>query len=918
LAAAADARGLAWEDEKRAWEEANAARAKKGEDPLPLPKSLKQARPAPAYQAVLALEIPDVLEGLFDTTGTALAGLSREELRELLRFSQVPTELRSYGVWAARPKQKDAKELVWRTYPDFGYGPLDHKRQEFEFVHNVDQPTAHPDLMVIDDGALRFRHGDPDALWPDFERDAESFLLLKMSRPLCCSKLWTRLRDEKQRLIVVVSARDLQRQDIQINTRLSWEQCAEQTLAALAGNPTGLELSTSAAHVIVTFGSAGALWLETSGDADGGAHLLFDPERLEGEFERDLEGTAYGFQTSFTAAVAHHLMRNLCLAAEAGSQASPLRDPTVVRPALQEGIAAGIMARRDLLRLGHGPISEENPGTPFGGVARTIVKSPAGIAMAKVPQASCDKQGCQWSILGELEPSLVAEADPKAPLTDLGLLTARYGIDALSEVPVLNKGQLHAVDRADIESLRTLERLIQAYEETKVQKRPLCLGVFGPPGAGKSFGVKALAKAVLGPNVPFLEFNLSQFEDPKELIGAFHRVRDEVLKGITPVALWDEFDSKNYFWLQYLLAPMQDGTFQEGQVTHPLGKCIFVFAGGTADTFDTFGVRPPGRGGASNLRGRTPSMRSAQPGRAESLQKEVDRYTEYKLRKGPDFVSRLHGFLNVLGPNQRVGTSCVDNSWPIRRALLMRGFVPALGEKAELDVDPGLLYALLMVPEYKFGARSFERIVTTILGDGKQGHLNRSDLPPQPLLERETSAEDLYRLLEERDAYSHQVDIDALAGEINKRFCAKYKSGQPVFDLLDSDLKASNRGAARRLPAHLAMIGFAIRSASGDEDLSWKRPVEEAIATHLERLARAEHLGWCAERTASGWTYDKVRDDKQKRHPLLVPWKELPLDQRNKDHDIVTWIPDILQTTGYEAVQVLARRTKSSVPSCHR
>jgi len=50
--------------------------------------------------------------------------------------------------------------------------------------------------------------------------------------------------------------------------------------------------------------------------------------------------------------------------------------------------------------------------------------------------------------------------------------------------------------------------------------------------------------------------------------------------------LWDEFDSdlsgESFGWLRHFLAPMQDGTFQQGQMIHPIGKAIFVFAGGTS------------------------------------------------------------------------------------------------------------------------------------------------------------------------------------------------------------------------------------------------------------------------------------------------------------------------------------------------
>ena len=67
-------------------------------------------------------------------------------------------------------------------------------------------------------------------------------------------------------------------------------------------------------------------------------------------------------------------------------------------------------------------------------------------------------------------------------------------------------------------------------------------------------------------------------------------MRDLGLSGKLPLVFWDEFDTalegQPLGWLRYFLAPMQDGAFQDGQITHPIGRAIFVFAGGTAERME--------------------------------------------------------------------------------------------------------------------------------------------------------------------------------------------------------------------------------------------------------------------------------------------------------------------------------------------
>lgn len=871
LCAAADADGLAWDVVNESWKKENTRRQENKKPPLPKPEALESPRPEQAYSTHLELDIDDL-------------------------DKRLPSHLRSYGVWIDKPAGKDSKDRVWRIERDFGYGPTNSQNLKCPYKKNSAKPNGRPILTLIDDGGILFRHGQSEEAWPDF--DKSQYYLLKMSSPLCIGDLWAELEKVKDNLIVVVSAGDLRREHVQINSRLSWEMCTEQTTDALLNDPSARGL-LKAAHVVVTFGSAGALWVtrDTKGNI-ANARLFFDPRSLEGEHARGISGTTYGFQTCMVAGIAHHLM------AQAGNTSSK---PFVNPVAMGKGIAAGLMAKRQMLELGHGPVGSPTPGVPIKQIGGVIARDHGGIACVDISIEHCLPLGRHWTILAQCETSSSAGTSAPAPLKGLANMTARFGPGALSEIPALRLGKLFTVDRTEIESLRALEALIREYEEGKVQKKPLSIGVFGPPGAGKSFGVRALAESILGKDVPFLEFNLSQFKDPSDLIGAFHRVRDAVLKGVTPVAFWDEFDSRQYFWLQYLLAPMQDGAFQEGQITHPIGKCIFIFAGGTSDTMEGFGTHKPDN--VDNEHSNSPeALKREKP--VEMNNAEVEHHQAFKLLKGPDFISRLHGFLNVLGPNRRIGTDFVDVTWPIRRAIMLRGIL-GLKDDEELKIDLGLLDALLSVPIYHNGARSFEKIITALVNGRSHNEISRSALPPMPLLNRETQAEEFYQILKQRDAFKNHPNIEEIAAAIHENYRQSMaEAGQKLspdvdkpYAELSPDKKTANLSAARRIPDHLALIGYVVEPLANDEGDAWKQDLTKTINDHLDRFAMAEHLGWCAERIANGWT-PGVRNDVLKRHPALVPWVELTPADKKKDRDAVLDFPRILRIAKYKAVTV--------------
>ena len=74
-------------------------------------------------------------------------------------------------------------------------------------------------------------------------------------------------------------------------------------------------------------------------------------------------------------------------------------------------------------------------------------------------------------------------------------------------------------------------------------------------------------------------------------------------------------------------------------------------------------------------------------------------------------------------------------------------------------------------------------------------------------------------------------------------------------------------------------------SPEWDDAPEWQRAsavegVEKALAGETpEQL----HQSWCDFKAADGWTYGETKDADQKSHPCLVPYSELPADQRIKD-----------------------------------
>jgi hypothetical protein len=55
-------------------------------------------------------------------------------------------------------------------------------------------------------------------------------------------------------------------------------------------------------------------------------------------------------------------------------------------------------------------------------------------------------------------------------------------------------------------------------------------------------------------------------------------------------------------------------------------------------------------------------------------------------------------------------------------------------------------------------------------------------------------------------------------------------------------------------------------------------------AANPDATPGASHQNWYDEKLADGWSYGPEKDPPNKRHPCMIPFGELPIEQQIKDH----------------------------------
>lgn len=155
-------------------------------------------------------------------------------------------------------------------------------------------------------------------------------------------------------------------------------------------------------------------------------------------------------------------------------------------------------------------------------------------------------------------------------------------------------------------------------------------------------------------------------------------------------------------------------------------------------------------------------------------------------------------------------------------------------------------------------------------------------------------------------APGHRAVLERIAREIHQRYVESARArGETVnenaalvgWDDLPTSLRVSNVDQAAHIERKLRLIGCEVveMGTIGDDER-----VRELADADVERLARAEHERWVADRKRSGWvpSAGPGKDVANQATPHLVGWDDLDEDVRELDREAVRSMPAVLAAAG--------------------
>ncbi len=728
-----------------------------------------------------------------------------------------------------------------------------------------DKPLADENninFFIINDIGKQFRSNEKrfSEILNIFRKNLDAWVILKLNPQFDIDhngftksyKEFITEAENRGKLVIVVNLKDVRLvESATISSQLSWEKTTEELLYHLKYNPE-LHSLCRCKQLVVRLGLEGVLVINDPSKLDhhdAEIELFFDPYSYEDHFLDLNVGNVQGLTIAFIAGLVNAAIRNEKVSVKPVPKSSSILID-------KEAIESGLNLSWHLWMYGYGDEDTPHrlPKTIIDGfksylkhirVENLEAKLKKLEAELEKPNEDSEKLKAELEKMKtELEkPELKSKirfADILSPVKinpsehtenknwtilyanqnarsygEIAYDIVRGDIDSIPlDFPVLKIGHLITVDRQEIESLRSVKNILNEYLNSPQQTSPLSIAVFGPPGSGKSFAVKQLMDDRMERDkIEFLSFNLSQFTDVGQLNSVFHKIRDSSLVGKMPLVFFDEFDcnleKKEFGWIKYFLAPMQDGTFFDGETCHPLGRAIFVFAGGVSWNYKNLYARcknnlDPGKQD-KNIVGQKTSVEYIDTPENKKGQDD-SKIDDSKLR---DFLSRLRGYIDIKGcdpddSENASGRKVIDGLYKIKRGLVLRSLLlekaPQIADGGDISIDRSVLRAFIKVNKYRHGVRSIQAIIEMSKLKGKKS-FEPSSLPADEQLDLHVNAtlfnNHLLRDIHYREA-SHKI-LDILKSR-------EYEKNRRQIGLDNSDIKL--RLFIDQIPKYLKDLKF--------------------------------------------------------------------------------------------------------------
>ncbi len=813
---------------------------------------------------------------------------------------------KAYQIWDKFPKvdDKDSKTDVFRIEQFLGcIKPETEIKQNSNIIDR--KYTGEPNLLVIDDIGLGFCNSDKN--WPKTLKDARlENIILKTSSLPWNTLLWKHLKEKGllDKLTLVISAGLLRSRGALISKALSWDQTIEDIIYEFENGASSQDIA-QCRRVIVVFGDEGVASIigNQQNTDDGKAKLerfLYNPNYLEGDWEAKRRGRIFGTLSIMASAIVRYELST-------DDKPYPLyialsRALKAICEAHEEGAGESGPGKDKFFDIVESEFHPKNDGDDAN----------KGLIYCSTIDHSLLHE-CNYGNQNRIDLLRDSLGNDIEYVYAKAIDVVLHGFEkSLSEIPKVSYGKYLTVDREEIERINAIRNLINSYMHNQKDNRPLSIAVFGAPGSGKNFAIKHLVASLLGEKVREINFNLSQI-DPNgdDLIEAFHKVRDASIESQFPLVFWDEFDTNDLYWLSHFLAPMEESKFYHRGTLHPFGKTIFIFAGGTCPSFEEFSRE-----------------------KYRNDEKNYSKYEEFIKKKGPDFISRLRGYINIKGPNPIGIESCSnaietisdeqykkfaqdDIAYLIRRAIVLRAslqeLIPSIiGKDKIASISTGVIRGFLLAKKYLHGSRSINTIVRMSSVADNQKSFSVSNLPSKELLRLHVTKDFIEEIIE---GELEKPVIDELAREChtywkNQKEAQGWKYGikrddsRKIHNLLvdydDLDEKTKeelNRKPARLTKSKIIKAGFKIvkgKTSAGIDNFD-----EESS----KQIKIIEHDIWLREHLIKGYEYAKETNETLKIHRCATKFEKMSTEDQQLDDAIVRSFIPTLKKFGYSVVK---------------